>query len=418
MLHPRHEGIGFLTGESIQPDVTANDRAPKSLRWWLLIANVCVGLCIYIITAHLTVGHRGDLGRMWMAGRLVAEGRGASLYDPVQQEAALRTYLDEDTIEGLHMSGIGWLTYPPVQGILYAPFGATSPSSAQWWMVQISLCAVIIAAIGMSRVPSGGVPASVVVLTLLFQPAFFSNVGSGQNATVTLAIIVVGWSLLLRDRAVLAGAVWGLLAYKPTWGLAVCWIPIVTGYPKAYLGMFASGMVLVITSIAICGAHAWAEWFEIARQVEAGYASNSDWVWARRDLVGLLQHIFGGVSPIVSWGISAIVVLVTALVHNKRSCDISGRIQGSLLFCGVVLSCTKFMYYDILMATPAFLLAWSEWKQLTRAPALLLVILSSLFFGAFLIGYGAWPFCLPLETAATLGLWLWCIWLVMNRQAV
>ena len=404
-------------GESNQPDVPTNDRAPKSLQWWLCVANACVALCFYITTAHLGVGHRGDLGRMWMAGRLVAEGQGESLYDPVQQEATLRLYLDKDTIQDLHQKGIGWLTYPPVQGILYAPLGATSPAAAQWWMVQISLCAVILAAFGMSRATSGVVPASIVVLTLLFQPAFFCNVGSGQNATVTLAIVVVGWSLLQRDRSVLAGAVLGLLAYKPTWGLAVCWIPMVTGHPRAYLGMFASGMFLVIASIAICGAHVWAEWFEIARQVEVGYASHGDWVWARRDLVGLLEHGFGKVSSIVSWGITTCVVLLTALALHQRSGKSSERIQGSLLFCGVVLSCTKFMYYDILMATPAFLLAWSEWKQLTRARAFVLTILSSLFFGAFLFAYDTWPLCLPLETAATLGLWMWCIWLLMKRQA-
>ena len=200
-------------GEPIEPNVATSTSDPKSLGWWLLVANACCALCIYSISAGQTVGHRGDLGRMWIAGRFVAEGRGASLYDPVQQEAALRPYLDDDNIAGLHMKGIGWLTYPPVQGVLYAPLGATSPAAAQWWMVQISLCAVVVAAFGLSRIHSHGVSASVAILTLLLQPAFFSNVASGQNATVTLAIIVVGWGLLLRDRAILAGAVWGLLAY-------------------------------------------------------------------------------------------------------------------------------------------------------------------------------------------------------------
>ena len=124
------------------------------------------------------------------------------------------------------------------------------------------------------------------------------------------------------------------------------------------------------------------------------------------------------VSPVVSWAFSAILVLITALILNKRSSDISGRFEGSLIFCAIVLSCTKFMYYDILMATPAFLLAWSEWKQLTRSSAVVLTLLSSLFFGAFLFAYNTWPLCLPLETAATLGLWLWSIWLLKNRQAL
>ena len=412
------QDVVLSMGEPIEPDVITSTSNPKSLGWWLLVANACCALCFYSISAGQTVGHRGDLGRMWIAGRIVAEGKGASLYDPVQQETALRPYLDDDNIAGLHMKGIGWLTYPPIQGVLYAPLGATSPAAAQWWMVQISLCAVVVAAIGLSRIHSHGVSASVAILTLLLQPAFFSNVASGQNATVTLAIIVVGWGLLLRDRAILAGAVWGLLAYKPTWALAVCWIPMATRHPKAYFGMFASGMFLVITSMALCGFQAWIDWFEIARKVEAGYASNPDWVWARRDLTGLIEHLWGVVSPVVSWAFSAILVLITALILNKRSSDISGRIEGSLLFCGVALSCSKFMYYDILMATPAFLLAWSEWKQLTRSSAVVLTLLSSLFFGAFLFAYNTWPLCLPLETAATLGLWLWSIWLLKNRQAL
>ena len=405
-------------GVSIEPNVTSPPSDSKSLGWWLLVANASCVLCFYSFTAGQTAGHRGDLGRMWIAGHLVPEGRGASLYDTAQQEAALRPHLDNDTIAGLHMKGIGWLTYPPVQGLLYAPLGATSPASAQWWMVQISLCAVVVAAFGLSRTRNNHVSASVTVLTLLLQPAFLGNVASGQNATVTLAIIVVGWTFLLRDKTVLAGAVWGLLAFKPTWSLAVCWIPIATRHPRAYLGMFASGMFLVMASIAVCGPQAWIDWFEIARKVEAGYASNPDWRWARRDLVGLLEHVVGTLSPIVSWAVSGIVVVMTALILNKRASDIQGRLEGSLLFGGIVLSCTKFMYYDILMATPAFLLAWSEWPRLTRTSRSVLFILSSLFFGAFLLGNGAWPLCLPLETAATLGLWLWCIGLLLHGRSV
>ena len=372
-----------------------------------------------MMAAHLTDGHTKDFGVQWMAGRIVAEGQGRLLYDPDQQEVVLRKQHDQDVVDDMHIDVIGgWLTYPPVQAVLYAPFGILSPPVAQWWMVQLSLGAVIATALALRRSISGGVPVSVAILTLLLQPAFFSNVAIGQNAAVTLAIIVVGWSLLVQGKDVSAGLVWGLLAFKPTWGLAICWVPLVTKHPKAYWGLMTSGLFLVMVSIVVCGGDAWGNWLEIARKIETGYSLEPKWVWMRRDLVGLVQHIFGQCSQLVSWGISGLVVLVTAVTLRKSSASVSNGIGGSLLFSAIVLTCPKFMYYDVLIATPAFLLAFSEWKNLTRTAVIVLVILATAFFWAFAFDFGAWPRSWPLETASTLGLWLWSIALLLMRPPV
>ena len=400
-------------------DTSASLAGANSVRWLLIAGGAWAALCFYMMTAHLTDGHTKDFGVQWMAGRIVADGQGRRLYDPDYQEGVLRKQHDQPVVDKMQIKVIGgWLSYPPVQAILYTPLGILSPSAAQWWIVQLSLGAVIVTALALSRSINGAVPASVAILTLLLQPAFFSNIALGQNAAVTLAIIVVGWCLLVHGKDVSAGLVWGLLAFKPTWGLAICWVPLVTKHPKAYWGLMTSGLFLVMLSIVVCGGDAWGNWLEIARKIETGYSLDPTWVWMRRDLVGLGQHIFGQFSPLVSWGVSGMVALVTAVTLRKSSASVSGGLGGSLLFSAIVLTCPKFIYYDVLMATPAFLLAFSEWKTRTRTAGIVLMILAIGFFGAFAFDFGAWPLCWPLETASTLGLWLWSIALILMRAPV
>ena len=51
----------------------------------------------------------------------------------------------------------------------------------------------------------------------MLSPAALFDVGTGQNAFLTTAILVAGFGLLPR-RPILAGIVLGLLSYKPQSG--------------------------------------------------------------------------------------------------------------------------------------------------------------------------------------------------------
>ena len=390
--------------------------APEELRhrrqWhgpFLFVVTWAVVL-IYAMTAHLTNGQRADFGREWMAGRLIVSGQGRFLYEPDHQQAVLGPQLDDESLARLYIPGVGWLTYPPVQGLVYAPLGALPPKAAQWCVVELSLAAVVLAGLALSRSTAGTVSAPAIVLAVLLQPAFFCNVGLGQNAALTLILIFGGWCLGKQGQWLTAGLVWGCLAYKPTWGVAVVWIPLALGQPRAYLGMFLSAATLALLTLPFCGIDAWFSWWEVARRVETGYADVVKWEWMRRDLTGLIRQTLGDIHPLWGWIGLILVVMVTAIVW-RRSAGTSLRLtRDALVLSAVVLTCPRFMFYDIVMAAPAMVVALSEWTGLSKWSRVILLALVLAYFAAFPLGYGAWPLFWAVETASILGLWLWCVW--------
>ena len=62
----------------------------------------------------------------------------------------------------------------------------------------------------------------------------------GQNAQFTLLILVWGWCLAAKGHELRAGAVWGLLAFKPVWAVAFLLVPIVLRRWRMLFGMVAA----------------------------------------------------------------------------------------------------------------------------------------------------------------------------------
>src|SRR5207244_1746958 len=71
----------------------------------------------------------------------------------------------------------------------------------------------------------------------------------------------LGWLALVRGRDFVAGLCWGLLAYKIHWVVAVGWLPVYLGRPRALLGILASAGLLVLVATAWLGPEAWGRWW-------------------------------------------------------------------------------------------------------------------------------------------------------------
>ncbi len=96
------------------------------------------------------------------------------------------------------------------------------------------------------------------LLPLLAFPAVIWTVGLGQNALLTAAIFGAGL-LLLERRPTMAGAVLGLLCYKPHFGLLLPVAFLAGGYGRAMLGAVLSVTALVVLSAAVFG---WSIWHD------------------------------------------------------------------------------------------------------------------------------------------------------------
>jgi hypothetical protein len=395
---------------------TADHQGRNPARVWLRLAAV-LAIGFYAGTAHLTRGYEADFGKQWLAARLVVTGQGTQLFDQRTQRAELEAHFDQAVIaRGIWREGIGGPTYPPPLAVLLAPLGLLSPRWAAWTLVELSIMSVVLAARWLQRLTCERIPWEAGTLAILTLPSFFLAVGVGQNSAVSLLIFVGGLALAARDKSIGAGLVWGLFAYKPTWGLAVCWLPAVMGKPRAYWGMAISGLSLILISLPICGIDAWLDWLRVAKQTELYYQSIPRWTALSRDLPGLLRRLEHGPHvELAGWCIVLTIIGVTA--WTCRKCDLwSGGYAASrysavtALTAGAILSCPRFMFYDMSLAAVPFLFAFADWSWLgTRARGTLVLFATFLWLGTAYAYVRSSMLGLPIDTFAVAGLWLWAV---------
>jgi hypothetical protein len=393
----------------------SGDRALSSAPVTLARLSAVALFVFYAASAHLTRGHEADFGKQWLAARLVATGHGTRLYDPVVQRAELEEHFSSEVIErGIWREGIGGPTYPPTLAVLFAPLGLLPPHAAQWCVVQFSLLLVLLAARQVQRFTAGRMSWEAAALATLAMPSFFLAMGVGQNSAMSLAILASGWSLLVRERPLAAGAVWGLFALKPTWGIALAWIPAVVGRPRAYLGMAASAGALCLMTLPVCGVQSWLDWLAVAKETEHLYETLPRWTALSRDLPGLFRRMGQGtLVELAGWASVAAAVAVSGRVWwmsraTQRITAVGPR--AAMMLAATLLACPRFMFYDMTLAVVPFLAAFSGWSELSRGSRRALVSIATLLWGGPAISYLQWQMLgPPLDTFALIGLWLWAI---------
>ena len=109
------------------------------------------------------------------------------------------------------------------------------------------------------------------LLPVLAFPAVIWTVGLGQNALLTAAILAAGLRLLER-RPMRAGAVLGLLCYKPHFGVLLPVAFLAGRHWRAMLGAALSLAILVLLSAAVFGWRTWHEYLSAFAQAGPVYA--------------------------------------------------------------------------------------------------------------------------------------------------
>ena len=183
-----------------------------------------------------------DYTDMWAAGYLVALGQGDTLFDLAAFNAALHS-----------MFGAGFphqvWPYPPPILLLAVPLSLLPllPGFLLYTAGTAALLWLALRAGGLTR------PACAAVL---LSPALADNALTGQNGSLTAALLFGGLFLVHR-RAVLAGAILGALVIKPQLGMLVPLCLIASGNWRALLAMATSASLLIAASALLFGVDAW-----------------------------------------------------------------------------------------------------------------------------------------------------------------
>ena len=331
----------------------------RRLRLWVvavLIASAA-GLIYLLATSDGLNDYRGrplgtDFSNIYVAGTLALEGHPAAPYDPGLHHARARTLFGADT------PTYRW-HYPPLFHLVAAAL-ATMPyllSLAVWQGVTLLLYLLAIRAIVRLHAPPPGaradraIPGRIVLLLALAFPAVFVNIGHGHNGLLTAALI--GFALVaLEQRPILAGILFGLLAYKPQFGLMIPLVLLATGRWRTIFAGIATVVALALAVTLMFGLDTWRAFLDFSA-VSRSMMENGDAGWS------LVQSPFSAVrmlhAPLpLAYAVQGAVTLGVAasLIWLWRS-QADDALKAAALCLGTILATPYCLDYDMLVLAPA-----------------------------------------------------------------
>jgi Glycosyltransferase family 87 len=231
------------------------------------------------------------------AARLIDAGAMVDTYDLTLIKAAYQTVL------GDRGPAIPW-PYPPVTALFIQPLAWVSSVTALAIFFGVLTAAVVV----LVRLVSGRWTIAFLALGL---PSVVVALMSGQNGTFTA--LLLGLGLIYWQRLPwAAGIALGMLAYKPQFVLLPALMALVLGNRQVLFAMIATGMVLVLVSIALYGIDPWLAWPQAAsRQIRY---FDADMVPLARvvTVYALVHHWFGSAG--LGLAIHALVAAPAVLV--------------------------------------------------------------------------------------------------------
>lgn len=311
-------------------------------------------LAVYVISAiaWLAKGHGlidpaghpigADFIDPWSASWLTLHGTSSAVYDVPRLWSVERIAVSYPSV------GFAGFHYPPTYLLIVWPL-ALLPyawSLLAWTAITFALYLVVMYAIDSRR--------DSLWLAIAF-PGALVNLTNGQNGFLTLALLG-GALLTLERRPILAGVMFGLMSYKPQYGILVPIFLLATGRWRAIAAAAITVALLAAVSFGIFGEQTWRAFFAsipFTRHVVLEQGGSG---------FGKLQSAFAaarlwGFGVATSYAVQAVVSLIAAVVaiwiwRRTRNFDL----HAAALATGVLLMTPYMMDYDlVILALP---IAW------------------------------------------------------------
>ena len=279
----------------------------------VLIASAA-GFLYLVVTATGGVDLQGrpigtDFSNVYAAGTYVLEGNFQAPFDSVQQFAR------EQAIFGEATQFYGW-HYPPyflfvAAALAWMPYGL---ALFVWQAITLGLYLLAIRAILKAFAPQGGATASAdplwLVLALAF-PAVLINVGHGHNGFLTAALL--GGGLVILDRRpLIAGILFGLMAYKPQFGLMIPIALAAGGYWRSFAAAAATAVLLTLVTTLVFGVQVWHAFLVGAEFTRTVVLEQGDTGWHKIQSIFSWARMWGAPVPL-AYAIQGTATLVLAM---------------------------------------------------------------------------------------------------------
>jgi alpha-1,2-mannosyltransferase len=250
--------------------------------------------------------------------------------------------------------------YPPVFLLLVLPFAAL-PVAASLLLSQLAQFAALAWALRKQ---------AFLLVGVLLAPAAAANVLAGSNAMLVAALIVGGIALL-ETRPLFAGALLGVVVFKPQFFPLLFLALIAARQGKALAGMIVCILISTVASAALFGPALWPDWINLYLHPRAVAGVNgTDWGHSWDDSVSTCVTLLGAPRALANLGQGLAALLAAATVWRAIRLGHPQRL--AVLLCAVLLASPHVSNYDLVLAAIAALLAVRALPESSRPLALML----------------------------------------------
>jgi len=189
------------------------------------------------------------------------------------------------------------------------------------------------------------------LLALAF-PAVLVNLGHGQNGFLTAALL--GGALAVLDRRpLIAGLLFGLLAYKPQFGLMIPLVLAASGRWRSFAAAAATVALLALATTVAFGPDVWHAFLESTRFTRLVVLEQGDPGWHKMQSLFAWARMWGAPIPL-AYALQAALVagLAATLIWLWRSATPYPLKAAAL--CLATMLATPFTFdYDMMVLAPA-----------------------------------------------------------------
>jgi hypothetical protein len=191
----------------------------------------------------------------------------------------------------------------------------------------------------------------VLVLALAF-PAVLINVGHGHNGFLTAALLG-GGLVSLERRPLLAGILFGLMAYKPQFGLMIPVALAAGGYWRSFAAAAVTAVLLTLATTLVFGVQVWHAFFVGAEFTRTVVLEQGDTGWHKIQSIFSWARMWGAPVPL-AYAIQGTATLVLAMAsawlwHGKAPYPL----KAAGLCLAAILATPYTLDYDMMVLAPA-----------------------------------------------------------------
>ncbi|HEV3143290.1 MAG TPA: glycosyltransferase family 87 protein [Gemmataceae bacterium] len=287
----------------------------------------------------------------------------------------------EQRIDEVRRKRVGGPLYPPTQAFLFAPLATGDhPQWAYFTMQWLLLGVTFLCGAGIRFLTRGKIWWPIATSLLLLYPGLRGALHLGQNAPISLAIVIWGWVLVSRGYPGWGGAIWGLMVFKPTWAAAFFLVPLFTRRWRMCLVMMGTGAAIALATLPFVGIQSWLDWLKVGKAATRLFELDENWIHLSRDLLGIPRRFlvdFGENDEsqrdhwyiqLAGWCLWVFFVEATLrlTVLCRRQLLAGAGPATAYLLLGAWMSCFHFMYYDVLLSALAVFVLLAEPKRLVQ----------------------------------------------------